>query len=162
MSLYAKSYERALKRYDSTLFVERNNIGVLCVFKHTKRFEPVIDSEEYRLLNLVSGRDYIFAITDTWGSNGKEKDYGVDDIINHIQKIDSLANTKFMDEFDKQNDAIDKAKDRRLKNEMEGMLAHEKKRMQRAFDTIAPISRGMSMDEPKKRFKDRSKNNGNY
>lgn len=162
MSLYAKSYEHALKRYDRDLFVARNPNGVLCVFRHSKRFTPVCETENFKLLNLSNCVEYVFAITDTWGASGKERDYGIDDLLNHIQKIDSLANAKFIEEIDAQNDAVDKARDRHLKNEMEGMLAYEKKRFQRAFDEIAPISGSMSMDEPKKRLKERSIKNGNY
>jgi hypothetical protein len=162
LSLYAKAYERALKRYDPDLFVERNVDGVLCVFKHHKRFVPVIDADGFKLYNLTYDKQYVFAITDTWGPRGKQRDYGVDDILHHIQKIDSLANAKFLEEIDEANAKVDKDKDKRLKNEWEGMLAYEKKRMQRAFDTIAPISRGMSKADNKKRLRDRRIKNGNY
>lgn len=162
MSLYQKSYEQALKRYDSDLFVDRNQDGVLCVFKTQKRFEPVCETDGFRILNLREGKDFVCAITDTWGLNGRQRDYGIDDLLNHIQKIDSLANAKFLEDVDAANAKVDEARDRTLKNEMQGMLAYEKKRFQRAFDEIAPISKGMSKDEPKKRLKERSIKNGNY
>lgn len=164
MSLYAKAYDRALKRYDPDLFVERNVDGVLCVFRNHKRFVPVVVTESFKLLNLSSDKQYVFAITDTWGALGKPRDYGIDDLLNHIQKIDSLANSKFLDEIDQANAKVDESKKKDLKNEMEGMLAYEKRRLQRAFDEIAPISRGMSKSDDKKRLREinRSIKNGNY
>lgn len=155
MSLYAKSYERALKTYDSDLFVDHNRDGVLCVFKKHKRFEPVLVAEGFKLLNLINCKQYVFAVTDTWGLNGSPKDWGIDDILDHIQKIDSLANAKFLEEIDAANVAVDKSRDKKLMNEMQGMLAYERNRFVKMFDEIAPISGGMSKDEPKKRLQDR-------
>lgn len=164
MSLYAKAYEKALKKYDPDLFIDRNREGVLCVFKHSKRFVPVIDTPEFKLFSLITDRQYVFAITDTWGTAGNQRDYGIDDILDHIQKIDSLANSKFLDEIDAQNEAVEKTKKKDLINEMEGMLAHERKRFVKAFDEIAPISKGMSKEDKRKRLKElnRSIKDGNY
>ena len=164
MSLYQKSYERALKRYDKDLFVARNNMGVLCVFKKTKRFVSVCETENFKLLNLSDSVEYVFAITSTWGMNGQPRDYGIDDILFHIQKIDSLANKNFLAEMDAANAKVDEARDRSLKNELEGMLAYEKKRFQRAFDEIAPISRSMDKSDNKKRLKEKNRRikDGNY
>lgn len=156
------AYERALRRYDSELFLDYNLDGVLCVFRHNKRYLPVIDSPEIKLLSLTPSRDYVCAITDTWGVSGKPCDYGIDDVLLHIQKIDSLANARLIEEMDEQNAKVDETARKDLRNEMEGMLAYERRRFAKAMDEIAPISGGMSKDEPKKRLKDRSIKNGNY
>lgn len=160
MSLYQKSYERVLKSYDKDLFVSRNVDGVLCVFRHSKRFEPVCETDGFRLLNLMPTKEYVFAITENWGLSGKQKDWGVDDLLNHIQRIDSLANERFLEEMDAENERVDESKKRTLRNEMEAFWSHERRRFAKATDHI--LTHSLSKDEPKKRLRDRRIKNGNY
>lgn len=160
MSIYAKSYDRVLKSYDKELFVARNTDGVLCVFRHTKRFEPVCETEGFRLLNLMADKEYVFAVTETFGLSGKPRDWGADDILNHIQKIDSLANKRFLDELDAENERVEQSRRRHLRNEMEAFWSHERRRFAKATDDI--LTHSLDKSEPKKRLKDRRIKNGNY
>lgn len=160
MSLYQKAYERALKRYDESLFVQRNADGVLCVFKHSKRFMRVCEAEGYRLLNLVKSKEYVFALTDTWGINGKPRDYGVDDVVDHLKKIDSLANARFLEEAEERNAQSEKSKKRALRNEMEAFWSHERNRFKRAIDESVGTTTSLDKSDRKKRLRDRRIKNG--
>lgn len=162
MSLYQKAYERVLKRYDESLFVQRNVDGVLCVFKHSKRFVPVFEAEGYRLSNLIRSKEYVFALTDTWGLTGKPRDYGVDDVLAHLQKIDSLANARFMEEAEELNARKDQSKKRALRNEMEAFWSHERNRFKKAIDESVGTTASLDKSETKKRLRDRRIKNGNY
>lgn len=162
MSLYAKSYERVLKRYDGDLFIDRNPDGILCVFRKVKRFVPVIETEEFRLMNLSEGKEYVFALTDTWGLSGNERDFGVDDVLDHLQKIDSLANARFMEAFDEANAEAERREKRALRNEMEAFFSHERNRFVKVIDENVGTTTSMDKTETKKRLKDRRIKNGNY
>ena len=153
MSIYLRSYNRVLKSYDKDLFADRNIDGTLCVFRHSKAFEPVIETEGFRLLNLKKRKQYIFALTDTWGLSGNPRDWGVDDVLDHVQKIDSLSNQNFLDAADKLNERVEQKKKRGLKNEMEAFWSHERRRFAKATDHI--LTHSLDKTETKKRLKDR-------
>lgn len=160
MSLYLKGYTRALKSYDRDLFAARNALGVVCVFKKVKRYEPVFVDEGVRMLNLIQGNEFIFALTDTWGLNGTPREWGIDRVVNRIREIDALSNERYFEEMDAHNEKVDESKRRSMRNEMEAFWSHERRRFAKATDDI--LTHSLSKDEPRKRRKDRSIKNGNY
>lgn len=158
MSVFLHSYTRALRRYDRDLFVDRTRDGALCVFRKVKRFVPVCEGEGFSLKTLLEDKQYVFALTDNWNLSGAPRDWGIDDVVGRVQKIDCLANEKFFDEMDAQNNRIDDSKRRTLRNEMEGFWSYERRRFAKATDGI--LTHSLSKDEPRKRLKDRSIKNG--
>ncbi len=160
MSVMLSSYTRALKRYDPDLYAGRNIDGVPCVFRKSKRYHMICDWDGGALLELKADKQFIFAITDNWVLSGRQIDWGIDDVIGHVQSIDAVANERLFDEMDEHNERIEKSKSRALKNEMEAFWSHERRRFAKATDDI--LTHSLSKDEPKKRLKDRSIKNGNY
>ena len=158
MSIYVQGYNRVLKSYDRDLFVDHNPDGTLCVFRHAKYFEPVIDTPEYKLSALRTRREYVFALTSNWGLSGKPRDWGVDDVSDHIRKIDSLANARFLEEADDKNKKVDDSKRRDMKNQMESFAIDFRKPFQRATNDI--LISGLDKTETKRRLKDRRIKNG--
>lgn len=160
MSIYLRSYNRVLQSYDRDLFVERNLDGVLCVFRHTKRYDLVIETEDFKLMNLRSGKDYVCALTETWGLTSKPRDWGSDDVLDHIQKIDQLANKRFLEEADTLNEEVEKKRKRHLRGEMEAFWHDERRAFARATNDI--LTHSLDKSETKRRLKDRRIKNGNY
>ncbi len=158
MSLFMSSYTRALKRYDSDLYAGRSKDGLPCVFRKSKRFEVVGEWDDFKLLNLCEDKQFIFALTDNWLASGKPRDWGIDFVMNKIKSIDALANERFLEEIDAENEKLDKSRARSIKNEMEAFWSHERRRFAKATDGI--LTHSLSKDEPKKRLKDRSIKNG--
>lgn len=154
MSVYLTAYTRALKRYDRDLFAGRTKDGLPCVFRKSKRFEPVYEWEGGCLSTLIEDKQFVFAITDNWSAGGKPRDWGIDDVIGRVQSIDALANSKLFEEMDAGNDRIDQIKQKDLRNEMEGFWSYERRRFAKATDDI--LTHSLSHDEPRKRLKDRS------
>ena len=154
------SYTRALKRYDPDLFAGRTKDGVACVFRKVKRYFSVIEWDGGRLLDLRGDIQLIFAITDNWTMRGTPRAWGIDDVLGHVQKIDSLANARMFEEMDEQNENIDKSNRRALRGEIEGFMSYERRRFAKAFDEDLGLTHSISKDEPKKRLKDRSIKNG--
>lgn len=162
MSLYLKSYTRALKRYDGDLFAGRNREGLPCVFRRVKRFVPVCEDDGFRLLNLVEGAQFVFALTDNWSSLGNPRDWGIDYVLQKVKECDALANERFFEELDAKNEAVDQEKARSLRNEMEGFWAYERRRFAKTMDENVGLTHSLSKDEPRKRLKDRSIKNAKY
>jgi hypothetical protein len=142
------------------LFAAKNSDGVVCVFRKVKRYEPVYVDDDFKLLNLIEGKEFIFALTDTWGLNGRPRDWGIDFVLNRVKEIDALANERFFEEMDAHNEKVDESKKRHIRNEMEAFWSHERRRFAKATDDI--LTHSLSKDEPRKRLKDRSIKNGNY
>lgn len=159
MSVYSHSYTKALKRYDSDLFVERTKDGPLCVFRKVKRFVPVCTGEGFSLLNLITDKQYIFALTDTWTPKGTPIDWGIDDVVGRIRKLDAWENERFFEELDEHNERVEQQKQRAFRNEVEAFWSHERDRFKKATSDI--LTHSLSKDETRKRLQDRSIKNGN-
>lgn len=159
MSVFLKSYTRALKGYDSDLFAAHNVDGVVCVFRYVKRYELVVDEEGFKMFNLIRGKQFVFALTTNWALSGRSVDWGIDHVMDRIRKIDALANERFLDEMDEANERVDQSNKRAIKNEMEAFWSHERRRFAKATDDI--LVHSLSKDEKRKRLKDRSIKNGN-
>jgi len=114
--------------------------------------------DDFKLLNLREDKQFIFALTDNWLASGKPRDWGIDFVLQKIKSIDALANERFLEEIDAENERIEKSRARSLKNEMEAFWSHERRRFAKATDGI--LTHSLSKDEPKKRLKDRSIKNG--
>ncbi len=159
MSVFLHSYTKALRRYDRDLFAERTRDGAACVFRKVKRFVPVCVSEGFRLMNLIEDKQFVFALTDNFTLSGKPIDWGIDDVLGRVQKLDAWANNDLFEKMDAENERVDQTRRKDLKNEMEAFWSHERDRFKSATSDI--LTHSLSKDEPKKRLADRSIKNGN-
>lgn len=155
-------YTKALKSYDRELFAARTKDGVLCVFRKSKRYEPVVVSDSFKILNLKEDKVLIFALTDTWTMGGVPRMWGVDSVLNRIKMIDTQANERFFEEMEEKNESVDKSSKRKFRNEAEAFWSDNRKEFIKAVDTTYGTTTSLSKDEPRKRLKDRSIKNGNY
>lgn len=156
-----KSYTRALKRYDRDLFAEKNRDGVLCVFRLYKRYEPVCVTEEFKFLNLVKAKQFVFSLTENWTLRTKPRMWGIDQVLNRVREIDVQANERLFEEMDAAHEKVDESNKRDLMNQAEAFFADNRKQFADSFDQVAGCIHSVSKDEPRKRKKDRSIKNGN-
>lgn len=159
MSFEALKYTRAVKRYDRDLFCDFNRDGVLCVFRKTKRFVPVCVDQDFKLLNLVSAKEYVFALTDNWNSSGQKREWGIEFVLNRLREIDLAAQERFFEELEAQEERAKQSELRSFRNEAEAWASDNRRAFAKATDDI--LVHSLSKDEPKKRLKDRSIKNGN-
>jgi hypothetical protein len=129
------------------------------VFRKVKRFVPVCENEGFRLLNLTEDKQYVFALTDNWTLSGKPINWGIDDVLGRIKKLDCWANKNLFEELDAENEKVDERKRRDLRNEMDAFWSHERDRFKTATSDI--LTHSLSKDNPRKRLQDRSIKNGN-
>lgn len=151
------SYTRALKRYDPDLYAGHTRDGVACVFRKIKRYVPIAEWDGGRLMDLIRDKQIIFAITDTWLVSGKPRQWGIDDVLGHVKKIDAFANARLFDEMDAENDRVDQSKRKAIRNEMEGFWSYERRRFAKTMDENMGLTHSVSKDEPKKRLRDKNK-----
>lgn len=156
-----RSYTRALKRYDPDLFAEKNRDGVMCVFRMYKRYEPVCVTDDLKFLNLVSAKQFVFALTENWTLLTKPRMWGIDRVLDRIREIDLRANERLFDEMDHAHEKVDESNRRHLMNEAEAFFADNRKQFADSFDQFTGCLHSVSKDEPRKRKKDRSIKNGN-
>lgn len=154
------SYNKAVKRYDRDLSCGFTKEGVLCVFRRKKQFIPVVVEDDFKLLNLVEGRELVFPLTDTWTMRGKKRDWGIDHVLNRLRDIDTQINENLLDDMDRANEKVDQARERDLLNEAEAFWSDQRKAFVKATDDI--LVHSLSKDEPHKRMRDRRIKNGNY
>lgn len=160
--MLADSYTRALKRYDSDLYAGRTKDGALCVFRKYKTFELVCEDDGFKLFNLVTRPQYVFALTENWALSGKPCQWGIDHVLGRVREMDIKANERFFDELDAKNEAVDEKQRRSFRNEAEAFFADNRKGFAEMVDSFTGCTHSVSKDEPRKRLKDRSIRNGNY
>lgn len=156
------SYTRALKRYDPDLFAQRNKDGVICVFRKHKRYEPVCVDDGFKILNLVTDRQFVISLTENWTLRTPPRMWGIDFVLNKIREMDLLANERLLEDLDAKNEKVDESERRAFRNKAEAFFADHRKDFAKAFDQTMGCVHSLSKDEPRKRLKDRSIKNGNY
>ncbi len=134
--MFINGYNRHLKSYDPSLFVDRNDNGVLCVFKKDR-----------------IGKSYIFALTDTWSLNGRPIPLGIDRVLDHVRRIDRTQRDMAIQEADALNEKIDQSKKRHMKNEIEAFVKDSRRAFAKATDGI--LTHSLDKSETKRRIKDR-------
>ncbi len=132
--MFANSYTRAVKAYDPKLFVEQNDRGVLCVFRKES-----------------SGKSYVFALTNTWGLNGKSIPWGIDRVVDRLRQIDRTLRDA-VEEADLLNEKVDQASARHVKNETEAFAKDFRRSFAKATDQI--LTHSLDKTETKRRIKD--------
>lgn len=151
--MFIEAYTRILKGYDRDLFAGKNQDGVTCIFRKVRRENYVGELDGMHFSEVIEGKQFVFALTDTWGLNGRPRAWGLDHVLTRVKQIDAQARAEHLDEMDAHNERVDKSKARHLKNEMEAFWSHERRRFAKATDDI--LTHSLSKDEPKKRLRDR-------
>lgn len=160
MAFSAQEITRAVRRYDRELFCAQSPAAdMLCIYRKTKRYVVVCDEPEFRLLNLVSGKEFVLALTDTWSRKGIRRDWGIDMILEKIRSMDLAHNARLIEEFERAEERAKESKERAFTNELEAWASDSRRAFAKATDDI--LVHSLSKDEPTKRRKDRSIKNGN-
>jgi hypothetical protein len=160
VSVFLPAYTRALRVYDRDLYAGLTRDGVACVFRQVKRFVFACEWEGSSLFNLVTDKQLVFALTDTWNLSGKPRDWGVDAVVGRVRKLDAWENKRFFEELDEENERVDERKRRHFRSEMEAFASENRTAFAKATDGI--LTHSLSKDEKRKRLKDRSIKNAKY
>lgn len=80
------------------------------------------------------------SLTDTWKANGTPRNWGIDVVLNRVKANDLWNNPDFMNDFVKQNEAIEASKDRAFKNDVEAFLYDFRSEFHKATSDINTAS----------------------
>ena len=147
------SYTKFLRRYDKDLFCDHNRNGILCVFRKWKRFEPVCVDDNFKILNLITDKQFVCALTENWTLSTKPRQWGIDHVLTKIRQMDLQANERLFEEMDQQNEKVDESEKRSFRNEAEAFWSDNRRAFAKATDGI--LTHSLSKDEPRKRLRDR-------
>lgn len=160
MSHKLNDLTRAVKRYDYDLYADFDARGTVCIWKKIKTAELILDCDGLRLYNVKPTRQYVCALTDNWSQGGKKRDWGIDRVLSRVRELDSFHNERLLEKIDAQNEKVDQAGRRSMRNEAEAFWSDNVSAFKKATNDI--LIHSLSKDEPKKRLRDRRIKDGNY
>jgi len=108
MAADVRSLNMALKRYDRSLFCRQESDGIIRVYQRPDK----------------GGEWLVCSLTDTWGSSGQKREWGVLPVIEHIKRGSLEYRDRMNSELDRERAVLEEAKDRKQKTLFEDM-AHE-------------------------------------
>lgn len=113
---------RELKTHDSQLFVQETKAGRLDVYRKSS----------------FGGHPphYIFSLTDSWTTEGKPIEWGVDVIINRIKAHDIWRDDSFVENIIRDLEKAEEGKKRDFRNSVESFLLDFRRQFAKATDSV--------------------------
>ena len=128
---------RLLKRYDSDLFPKRFLDGAMGVMRKRRTFD--FYQFENPKFNLWFARDYdelVVPVTDTWLDTGMPVDWGIEPLLQQIQKQDSWRDDGEYDRFCIERENKKRNTLRARQNDMRARAADMRKDFARAMNDV--------------------------
>lgn len=142
-----KFFSRLVKAHDYALYAERNHLGIICIYRRSKRLEFVFADESTSYYMTKDSPQFVCAITDNWKTNGKPREWGSDVVLNYIRKHDGWTNESWLEDMEAHNDKIKKSEQRSFRNETEAFFSDTRSRFKRDFNDV----RTCNLDKSEKR-----------
>ena len=143
----AKVIDRVVKEHDFELYAERNNFGVICVYRRGKRFVPFMISKDANYYGVTDSPQFVLALTHNWLTNGKPLEWGAEPIIKRIKAHDIWCNEKLFADLEEQDDKRSASKDKDFSNKTEAFLHDAHSSFKKGWNDI----RVCNMDKTEKR-----------
>jgi hypothetical protein len=143
-----------VQKHDPKLYCAKNTEGTLCVFRRSVRFEAYDVGDELMIYTRPAPH-FVFALTNTWKTNGKPVDWGLEPIAARLKAIDLWNRPTLVDDLIESYEKDDKAMERELDNSIESFLLDFRKQFARTFDDVNTGSMNKKLDK-------RSSKNGSY
>lgn len=127
------SLDELVKKFDKNLFAKMGFDGTLRVYCNAFKFKAY-DLEGMTLYVTEKDPYHVFSLTDTWGYNGKRRDWGYIPVENHLCRIRIENRDKQLKEIEESEKQALESKDKTRANisesmahEMHSVLKHETK-----------------------------------
>lgn len=151
---YTKFINRIIKIHDDKLYAERDSDGVVRVFRRGKRYVPFFEDGNVVYQTLVDSPHFVFALTDSWKSNGKPVDWGSEVILSRLRFNDLWSNEGLFDKLDKDSERMSESKKRDFMNSAEDFLSDQHSHIKKSWGDI----RVANMDKTERRRRQFEKN----
>lgn len=155
MSVNLRAYTRVLKSHDKDLFCDFNKIGIPCIWRRSKRFVEAVRTDSYKILDLIQDKQFVFALTENWTTQGRVVHWGIDRVLEKVKSIDGFHNEELLKEVEKSEEKVSAAKQRDLRNQMEGFWSDQRSRFKEATKDI--LTHSMDKSEPNKRKREKNR-----
>ncbi len=130
-----KVLTKHLKAHDRELYCAKNNNHILCVYRNGYRSE-VYDVDGHTIVYNRPSPHYIFALTDTWSTNGKSVDWGIEPILARIKAGDLWNNPKFVEDLIASYELDEKTREKDQRNNIESFLLDFRRQFAKTFSDV--------------------------
>jgi hypothetical protein len=124
-----------LKKYDSDLFAERLDNGVIQISRHKNYWIP-FQYEGKKYLYAKSVPHYVTVLTDTWLVTGKPRDWGIEPLMARIRDMDGYRNDTMLDQVRAVRERNEADKLRGMRNDFRAIAADMRKDFAKATSDI--------------------------
>lgn len=118
----AKEMNRAVKNYDSCLYVQENPDGRLDLYRQNR--------------DKTSPPHFVFSLTDSWTPTGRPIDYGVEPVLNRLRAHDLWRDDRFVEEWIKEHEKSVESAERSRRNSVEDFLYDFRNQFHRTFNDV--------------------------
>lgn len=130
----AERISNFIKAHDSKLFVERDCVGKLCIYRKGVKVEWFdVDGETIGFVR--PNHHLVMHLTHNWHALGESVDWGLDVILTRLQQID-LWNRNIVDEIESDYEKRERQTKRNASNKHEDFLREFKRPMAETFKNI--------------------------
>lgn len=148
-----KFINRVLREHDYELYCQRNQNGVIVVYRRGKRFVPFLDDGAATWFTTEESPQFVCALTDNWKTNGKPRDWGADRVVSYVKEHDLWNQEDFFKKMEAHNEKVDESNRRDFLNTAESFFSDTRSLFKKDFSDI----RTANMDKTEKRRRLRDK-----
>lgn len=135
MSHRAKRITNAIQTHDRELYAKHDGKAIR-IYRKCKELRREMLKADVSVWNVVRNDHLVMSITDTWGVTGKPVDWGIEPIMARLRALDLWNESNLADKFFKDEEKLEKSKDREFKNTVESFLYDFKSQFQAATKDI--------------------------
>lgn len=129
------SINRNIKRFDSLLYAERADAGVISVFRRGYRFLPY-DFRGNVLLVLHPSPHHIFSLTSNWTASGEPVEWGIEPILLRLRAIDAWNRERFYEKLEQRQKDEKEIERKRFRSQAEAFFADTRSEFKKAFNDV--------------------------
>lgn len=142
-----KFYNRIVRSHDFNLFARRNHLGIICIYRKSKKLEFVFAGENCAYYATKDSPQFVCALTENWKTNSKPREWGADNLLDYIKGHDTWNIEEFFQRMDDHNEKVKKSKERSFKNETEAFFSDTRSLFKKDYNDI----RTSNLDKSEKR-----------
>lgn len=144
------SLNKALKAYDRNLYARESKDGIVRVYQRIRQTRTHWLSNEISIDEYVDGDWLVCSLTENWGSSGKQRDWGILPVIEHIKQGSLEYRDNLSRELNREQQRVAESKVRDTKNIAEDAAYAMRDDMKNAFSDVLTHSMDMKNDVRRK------------
>lgn len=136
MDSEVRKYDRVVRRYNSELFARRNENGIISVLQKQYRYIPYQIDEDTTIYKLTLSPHHVFAITDTWTTQGRSVPLGIEVVLNKVREVTRRNYDELIRQIEEQEEREEESRQRDIRNTAEAFFSDQRSRFAKATSDI--------------------------